>query len=375
MKSKKILIKFLSAVILVFIMNACKTAVQEPQLFTAQNSLIQYSGRTWADSTGVQLIGSASFARMKFAGDTCVIYLRNEAPDNGHNYVSFELDGHYAGRLRIENDSMTGYPLVIGADTFSKHLLTVYKATEAANGNVIFGGILCDSLSKLPDAPEKSIEFIGNSITCGYGDDYAKIPCDSGTWYDHHNAYFAYGPVVSRMLNVKYMLSSVSGIGVYRNWNVNGPTMPQVYENRYLNTDSSFRWEFSRFNPDVVSICLGTNDFSDGDGVHKRLPFDDEAFTNTYIRFVETLYNHYPEAQVALLSSPMLTGEKSERLIKCLNAVKTYFSDSGHKPIAIFEFKNITPHGCDYHPDIDDQELMAAQLYPFYKKLLGQTSQ
>ena len=375
MKQGKVLFHLFFVFVAFCFLNACKPAVQEPQRYNAQNSMIRYSGRTLSDSTGVQLIGSASFARMKFAGDTCVIFLRNEASGGGHNYVSLELDGRYAGRLKIQNDSMKGYPLVIGSDTLLKHTLTVYKATEAANGNVIFGGILCDSLSKLPKPPEQSIEFIGNSITCGYGDDYTEIPCDSGTWYDHHNAYFAYGPVVSRMLNVKYLLSSVSGIGVYRNWNVKGPTMPQVYENLYLNTDSSYKWNFNRFNPDIVSICLGTNDFSDGDGVHERLPFDDEAFTNTYIQFVETLYGHYPDAQVALLSSPMLKGEKSELLIKCLKKVKEHFSDSGHKPIALFEFKDITPHGCDYHPDIQDQELMAGQLYPFYRKLLEQRGQ
>jgi hypothetical protein len=28
------------------------------------------------------------------------------------------------------------------------------------------------------------------------------------------------------------------------------------------------------------------------------------------------------------------------------------------------------PHGCDYHPDIDDHILMADQLIPFYQELL-----
>src|SRR5690606_38403854 len=144
---------------------------------------------------------------------------------------------------------------------------------------------------------------------------------------DQHNAYFAYGPRVARALDIDYMLSSSSGIGIYRNWNSDGPTMPDVYENRYLNTDSIQKWNFKNFSPDLVSICLGTNDLSDGDGIHPRLPFNTEIFTSTYIEFINLVYNYYPNVQIALISSPMVQGEKTNVLNKCLENIKKHFDD------------------------------------------------
>ena len=53
--------------------------------------------------------------------------------------------------------------------------------------------------------------------------------------------------------------------------------MPQVYENLYLNLDDSKKYDFS-IKPDIVNICLGTNDLSYGDGVKPRLLFNREKF-------------------------------------------------------------------------------------------------
>ena len=123
------------------------------------------------------------------------------------------------------------------------------------------------------------------------GMDTSEIPCGSGVWYDHHNAYLAYGPLIARELNADWLLSSVSGIGMFRNWNSPGPTMPEVYQNLYLNTDSTVVWNAQTYIPDLISICLGTNDFSDGDGSYERTDLDSATFVNRYIQFVKFIRN------------------------------------------------------------------------------------
>lgn len=100
------------------------------------------------------------------------------------------------------------------------------------------------------------------------------MPCGSGAYHDQHNAYQAYGPRVARALHTNFVLSSVSGIGVYRNWNSAGPTMPQGYENTDFQPQSAQHWNFATYAPQVVSIALGTNDLSASDGKTPRLPFD-----------------------------------------------------------------------------------------------------
>ncbi len=357
---------------LLFVVLLASCAQKNSNFYKADNPFFRYSGRTDnSGSDGVILIGSASSVTINFSGDTCSLLLKNIDGEALYNYVSLELDGEYLGRVRTEGDSFRYYDVKIPL-TQENHILKVYKATEPQNGQVVFGGLVCRQLKRVIPENTKNIEFIGNSITCGMGIEWKEIPCNSGVWFDQHNAYWTYGSQLARELNVQYMLSSVSGIGIYRNWNSNGPTMPQVYENTYLNTDSTKKWDFSSFTPDIVSICLGTNDLSDGDGTSERSSFNPEKFTGQYIRFVKTVHRHYPEARIALLSSPMLSGEKKEALENCLLRIQQNFnSAAGYAPIEVFRFDTLYVHGCDYHPDREDHRKMAESLLPFFKDLLN----
>lgn len=356
---------------LLFLQISCKYKTLSS--WEANHPAIHHYGRTLVDlQKNIILIGSASFVEFNFTGDSCVLMLKNIAPGDNYNYVSIELDNGYIERLKI--DGATSKPYAIKAPTTGKdHLLRVYKATEAQNGQVVLTGVKAFELKESIHPKSKSIEFIGNSITCGMGNDISGVPCDSGQWYDQHNAYWAYGPRVARALTTDFMLSSVSGIGIYRTWNTEYPSMPQVYESAYLATDSSSpRWNFSTQIPDVVSICLGTNDLSDGDGKTPRAKFDSAIFVKGYINFIGTVYKHYPDTRIVLLTSPMLSGEKALSLFNCLQTIskeisKSYPSKAG---IEIFQFKPMSPHGCSYHPDKNDHEILANELKPFFKQVL-----
>ncbi|WP_298121001.1 SGNH/GDSL hydrolase family protein [Flavobacterium sp.] len=333
-----------------------------------------YQGRVEkTNNNSVILISSASSVSFNFIGDKCDVKLQSIDTWEHHNYVSIELDGEYIGRLKIEKGLAKTYPIAITTNN-KVHQLTIYKATEASNGGVLFDGTTA-TVTEINHQTKKKIEFIGNSITCGMGNDTKEIPCGTGEWFDQHNAYWAYGPILSRALNTDFLLSSVSGIGMYRNWNdehIEEAIMPDVYENLYLNKDNSKPYDFN-FQPDLVSICLGTNDLSDGDGVKKRLPFNEEKYVANYINFIKTVYKHSPKTRIVLLNSPMVSGEKNTILVKCLKRVIAAFKkDKKHKKIALFEYAPMEPKGCGYHPDIEDHKLMAQQLESFFKKLLNE---
>ncbi|MEO8405850.1 MAG: GDSL-type esterase/lipase family protein [Chitinophagaceae bacterium] len=337
------------------------------------NPIVSTYGRTLVDNNNdLILIGSASYAEFTFTSDSCIVYLKNIAYPGDYNYVVIELDNTYMGRLKV--DGTEPKPYTIKSSAFnSSHLLRIFKATESHNGQVAITSVKATGLKAVDHPLKKKIEFIGNSITCGMASDTKDIPCGTGKWYDQHNAYLAYGPRIARALNVDFMLSSVSGIGIYRNWNSTAPTMPQVYESAYLDIDSTQRWDFSKYTPDVVSICLGTNDFSDGDGKTARLPFDSASFISHYIDFVGMIYKHYPSTQVALLTSPMISGAKGDLLFACLQTVKGRCHDlyPGKAGIEILRLQPMVPKGCGYHPDIADHEVLAKEMTPFFQKLLG----
>jgi len=337
------------------------------KLFDAQSSEFKYSGRTeiQSDST-INLITSASGLEILFTGDTCSLLFKNATTNTPYNFVSIELDGEYKGRIKVENDSLKAYPVAVNKEA-KLHRLLIVKSTEAQNGAITFGGIYCESITPVQTNTSSKIEFIGNSITCAMGADTTEIPCGTNQWFDQHNAYFAYGRLVANSLNADFMLSSVSGIGIYRTWNQESPEMPNVYQNTYLNSDSTKKWDFSTFVPDVVSIVLGTNDLSDGDGVELRKAFNIDTFSIGYIEFVKTIYSKYPNTKIALLTSPMVTGAKDSVLNLCLLRVKSHFKD---KKIEIFRFSGINPHGCSFHPNIEEHKRMADTLTLFFRMML-----
>ena len=321
------------------------------------------------NNQNLELISSAVHFGFSFTGKECRIFVSVPSSQN-HNYIQYELDGVYQKRIKINSTSKE--PIVIIAPAKGKHIVWVYKATEAHTGAILIEKIVGDNVVSIKKPTAPFIEFIGNSITCGAAADPSEVPCGTGEYHDQHNAYYAYGPRVARALGTNFVLSSVSGIGIYRNWNSIAPAMPQVYEKADFQDSNKELWNFKLFTPAIVSIALGTNDFSNGDGVKKRLPFDSAAFVSSYINFVGLVKSKYPKAQIALLSSPMVNGNNRLVLQNCLTAIKQKIDilNLTDKPVALYFFEPMQAHGCGGHPNIEDHEILANQLMPFFKKLL-----
>lgn len=347
------------------------------QNYEYSNTLENYflvSGRVDVFSKSMcGLISSASSVTFSFKGKSASYSLKSVDSWEHHNYFCLVVDGDYKGRFKIQS----GLPQVfsVSSEEDKIHTVSIYKATEAASGTIVFDGSEIQGLVPTKPKELKKIEFIGDSITCGAQSDPSEVPCNQGEYFDQHNAYFAYGPILSRNLKLDFMLSSVSGIGMYRNWNDENtiePIMPQVYENLYLNNNSNKVFE-ANYQPDFVSICLGTNDMSNGDGQKPRKPFDAEKFTASYISFVQKIFRLYPNTKLILLSSPMLSSEQNSILVSCLkNVIKAFNNDKTHKSIVMFEFSHRKANGCTGHPNLEDHTSIALELESFFSELLNE---
>lgn len=333
------------------------------------SSLFPFGRYDWNDKHDLELISSAVNFGFQFSGKECEVfaYLTDTS---AHNYLQYELDGVYQKRIKILGNE--NKPAIVTAGKNGTHTVCIYKATEAHTGPIFIEKITGKNIKALKRKELPLIEFIGNSITCGAASDPSETPCGAGVYHDQHNAYYAYGPRVARALNANFILSSISGYGIYRTWNMNGPSVPLVYEKTDFQLESKRLWDFKTYKPTIVSIALGTNDLSNGDGKHERAPFDSAIFVNDYIKFIQLVKSKYPVAQIALLSSPMINGERRILLQNCLTAVKEnidklYPSD---KKVALFFFKPMQPRGCSGHPNVEDHAILAEELTPFFKDLL-----
>ncbi|GLB49355.1 SGNH/GDSL hydrolase family protein [Neptunitalea lumnitzerae] len=364
--------KLLNAVllyVLILFMHTYNVNAQSQIHKPTNDTFFTHEGRVLVKEDKIALIGSASSTTFFTKGKKATLHLTTDG-QTPYNFVVITLNKKNPIRYQLEAHKDNVIELTLESN---KTEITIYKATEASIGDVYFNGVDAKKLLEVkPTKYDYKIEFIGNSITCGMGADETEIKCGTNNWYDQHNAYFAYGPSLSRLLNANYLLSSVSGIGMYRNWNdenVEESIMPQVYDNLYLNYDKKAPYTYS-FNPDLISICLGTNDMSEGDGTKERLPFNKEKYVNNYKKFVANLYEHYPNVKIVLLNSPMVDGEKNELFVACIKEVKNHF-EKQNKKIYMTLFDNINPQGCDYHPNIEDHQKMAKQLLPQFEAILS----
>ncbi len=204
---------------------------------------------------------------------------------------------------------------ITGLDPGRPHEVTIYKNTEAQKGSVIFRGFELNGGTLLPPTRRaRRIEFIGDSIICGYGNEGKNATCPfevkvrevtdaqgnpvidekSGqpvtvTVPLTENQFLSFTSIAARELDADAVTICWSGKGVYKNYKErylveNGQfvrdgagnrvvdpettvTVPELWETRTVaNDEKGFKWDFAtekaEEKPQVVFISLGTNDFS-----------------------------------------------------------------------------------------------------------------
>lgn len=327
-------------------------------LFTADNPNIQYTGRIdFSNPQKPRFWAPGVYITMRFAGPSCAVVVTDEVLGGSkHNYLEIIVDGKLT-RLQLTGKENT-VPVAENLPG-QTHTLTVCKNTESNIGYLEFGGVRCAKLLLPPPRPTRRIEFIGNSITCGTGSDQSVVPCGKGQWHDQHNAYQAYGPTTARALGAQWQLTAVSGIGLMHSCCGMTLVMPQVFDKINLR-ENALAWDSTRYQPDVVTICLGQND-----GVQ-----DSTTFCGNYVRFLTTLRQHYPRAQLVCLTSPMADAKLTAVLQRYLTGVVAHQNAAGDAAVHKFFFSRSYNSGCDNHPSLAEHQLIAQELTAYLKTTL-----
>lgn len=148
------------------------------------------------------------------------------------------------------------------------------------------------------------IEFIGDSITCGYGIEGIHEKDVFKTSQERADKSYAF--LTARKLNAEFNFVSWSGIGLiskYVDESVDVPdtsiTMPLLWP--YTDKSLSLRlglkpelWDETRFSPDIVVINLGTNDASFVRGKENRRLL----YVNALRVFIEQVHARSPKAKI-----------------------------------------------------------------------------
>jgi lysophospholipase L1-like esterase len=271
-----------------------------------------------------------------------------------------------------------------------------------------------------PTEYARRIEIIGDSITCGYGNEGPNATCpynvpirqaenadgelEDVTIPETQNIYLAYGSIAARKLSAEATTLCFSGKGVVLNYREQGvgegailnpddkpdpdakTTIPEYYK-RTLATDAftpdlaadpndkaGVPWPFNEpaeKQPQVVLINIGTNDFardanqdSIADGI------DLGKFRAGYKAFVEFVRERRRGSEIFLAVPPMITDlfpldDARKNFRAALQGIVGELNAAGDTRVHFIELVEMGTRyglGCDYHPNLEVHRIMADQV-------------
>jgi len=239
-----------------------------------------------------------------------------------------------------------------------KHIVRVESASENQAGPITFGGFATLTPAKpLHTTPRlRQIEFIGDSHTVGYGNTSPKRECTRDEVWETTDTSKAFGPIIAKHFDADYQVNAISGRGIVRNYGgFKADPLPVVYP--FVLFDKATQYKDSKWQPEVIVIALGTNDFSTplnpGEPWSSRdaLHADYEA---TYLIFLQSLRARHPHAFLVLCATDMAEGEIQAEVKKVVDKFA-----SGDKRIAFVPVNALAMTGCDWHPSVDDHRTIA----------------
>ena len=374
---KKLLILALLVIVCQCSLAANKTFPLKGTIVSPADKHIFYTGRisfanperpTW-NYPGIQIIAA-------FEGTSLRMMAK---PKSGYFMAQIDQAEPFKVAFRGERDSVVTLATAL-AD--GRHTVRLMYVIEGYEFYPEFWGVVLDkgrSLVDTPALPTRKIEFIGNSITCGYGNE--GMYKFQGFEYETENHYYSYASITTRALEAQHWVVARSGIGAYRNYN--GPktgnpesNMPVQYEytgyawKPELRQEPTFlkeKWDFNRYQPDLICINLGTNDLSTPN-------YDASLLKQNYKKLLKMVRQHNPKAKIVFLTGSMLYNEELKLQKQLLDEVTAEAQQAGDKEVYRFDMNHIDGeafYGNDWHPNIYQDEKMAGELTAYLRTLMN----
>lgn len=358
-----------------------KPAADGSVAVSARHPLLSYGGRVDCNAPAGPSWGFVGAnVRVRFQGRGLAVRLKDHGSGTPQttNFYDVSVDGAVPRVLEVSPSQET-YELAIGLPE-GEHEVELFKRGEAAPGGnpgagkaQLLGFTLRGSRLLPVKLPPRRLEFIGDSITCGYGNELTTTHPEAAHYTTRNsNGHAAYGAISARRFKAQYLAVAYSGRGISRNF-AGGPgeLLPQMYLSSVPEDSSATGWSPAQYVPDAVIINLGTNDFSTP-GV------DRDAFMQGYTRFLATLRDYYPRAALVAAVGPMLSDfyppgaeawTHAQADVKSAVATRQAAGDA-NVHLLIFE-PQTGPWGEDWHPTAATHSKMAAELGVVLEKVLG----
>lgn len=328
---------------------------------TAEKALPYFVGRWIPDDGGMRSSWSGSYAVARFKGTGIAARIKDE----GTNLFEVVVDGEVRTVLRTDKARGSAlYPLAENL-TDALHEVSVHRRTEAKVGEAVFYGFepIDGKLLPPPLPLERRIETIGDSITTGYGNEGPGAAC---TYVNtQQNEYLTYSAITARNLNAEHTTIAWSGKTLYE--------MREYFDKALPQRADGPRWDFARYQPHVVVVNLGTNNFANIDPGEPK-------FVRLYIELVHVVRSAYPKAFIVCALGPMLSNVYPEgrhsltQARKYMKVAVAKLKEAGDTNLEMLEFpeqNHADGLGCGFHPSLKTHKLMSDRLTAFIKERMG----
>ena len=282
------------------------------------------------------------------------IVLKAMVPNRGDIYLTVWIDGVRSEKRLLADGSDILNELVLAEDLpAGRHTIKVLRQSEGMFQPMTF--VSLDLNGKLLFRPKNNryyIEFLGDSITAGYGD-LLNVQVtgnnDEGTtlWEDGTQAY-AY--LTAEKLGADYSILAISGISVA----TGDPSSPMLYPYTSYYRNNQEEWGFER-QADVVVVNLGTND--------QVNQVSAEDFRTAAASYVALIREKTPDAAIVWVSGMMGTNFIAE--------VESVFAELGGEEAGYYTL--VLPEsrgGGHWHPNAAEQMQAAEMLTAFLEPIL-----
>ena len=319
--------------------------------------------------TGIEFSVTGTRASVTFVADNTW----SGVPENRAR-VAVYVDGKRAKDILLSEQETT--VTAFSSEAEECHIVRVIKLSESAMSTCGIAEIETDGKISPTEPKEKLIEFVGDSITCGYGvDDEDR---------DHHFATGtedvtrAYAYKTAQALGVDYSMVSFSGYGIVSGYTATGEKMghqlvPDYYEKfgfsygtyMEMHKPQEVNWDFSLCQPDLVVINLGTNDMSYVLDKEDRR----EEYINGYLAFLKKVRNNNANARILCV-----LGIMGEALCPAVEeVVERYKTETGDMRISYMGVHDQLPEDgyvADWHPTEITHGKAAEKLTAEIKKIM-----
>lgn len=332
----------------------------------------------YRDAAGPRAGWPGSKVRFRFRGTRADVTFAETAGRGGPSEWDVSVDGAWQANKLVTMPGKNTYA-VAEALVSGEHTIELYRRTEAVGGStqlvsVSFGqGVLLSP----PPARRRTFEFLGDSLTNGYGIEGQgpQCPYSAGT----QNFHVSFASRVAEAFSADEIGVAYQGKGLVKNYvRANTTLFPELY-GRALPDDPTSLWDARKVVPDAVFVMIGANDYLQ----EKAQVFDPPnlaAYRSAYEALLLRIRQNAPLAYVFALVGPTQTDSnpvnyraRTDQTSAVTQAVtaRTTAGDSRVAYVALPAEPASELSSCDFHPSLAVHDHITSLLVPEVRRITG----